>query len=81
MMMSRKLGADMTLLLSLRFLIIKTRCEKAVGRFYRFFFVTCVFFNFLGGLITRFSAIRVFGDLYQSYLLRRFLHLVTAQSQ
>ena len=75
MIMSRKLGIDMTFLLSLRFLITKTRGEKAVGRFNRFFFVTNVFINFLGGLITRLPVMRVFGDLYQSYLLQRFFAL------
>ena len=48
---SRILGADMTLLFSLCFLINKTRGIKATGRFYKFFILNRVFFSFLGQII------------------------------
>ena len=75
MKMSRKIGAVMTLLCSLRFLINETRGIKATGRFYRFFILNFAFLRFLGGIITSLPVIGVCGDLYQSYLLRRFLTL------
>lgn len=51
MIMARILGADMTLLFSLRFLINKSKGEKAVSRFYSFFILNCIFLRFLGGII------------------------------
>lgn len=72
MLMSRILGNDMALLFFLRFLISKTRGEKAVGRFCIFSILTYVFLSFLGGGIIRLPLIGVFGDLNQSCLLRRF---------
>lgn len=69
---SRILGADMTLLLSLCFLMNKTRGIKATGRFYKFFILNRVFFSFLGQIIHTLQAIGVCGYLYRSCLLRRF---------
>jgi len=71
---SRILGADMTLLLSLRFLINKTRGIKAAGRFfYKSFILNRVFFSFLVQIIHALQAIGVCGYLYRSFLLSRFL--------
>jgi len=71
--MSRILGADMTLLLSLRFLINKTRGIKAAGRFYKSFILNHGFFSFLGQIIHTLHVIGVCGYLYRSFLLSRFL--------
>lgn len=73
MVMSRILGADMILLLSLRFLLNKTRGIKAAGRFYKSFILSRVIFSFLGQIIHTLQAIEVCGYLYRSFLLSRFL--------
>jgi hypothetical protein len=73
MVMSRILGTDMTLLLSLCFLLTKTRGIKAVSRFYKFFIVDGGFFSFLVQIIHTIRTIRVCGYLYRSFLLSRFL--------
>jgi hypothetical protein len=75
MMMSRILGIDMTLLLSLRFLINNTRGKKAVSRFFRLFVLNFVLLSFLGEIIHAQQIIGVCGYLYRSCLLRRFLTL------
>ena len=75
MMIARILGADMTLLFSLRFLINKSKGEKAVNRFYMFFILNCVFLRFLGEIIHTYKINRVCDYLYRSCLLRRFLTL------
>jgi len=72
MVMSRILGADMTLLLSFRFLLNKTRGIKAAGRFYKSLILNRVFFSFLGQIIHTIRTIRVCGYLYRSFLVSRF---------
>ena len=70
---SRILGADMTLLLSLRFLIKKMRGIKAAGRFYKSFILNRVFLGFLGQIIHTIRTVGACGYLFRSCLLRRFL--------
>ena len=70
---SRILGADMTLLLSLCFLINKTMGIKAAGRFYKYFIINHVFLSILGQIFHTIRIIRVCGYLYRSCLLRRFI--------
>ena len=67
---SRILGADMTLLLSLCFLMNKTMGIKAAGRFYKYFIINRVFFSILWQII---HTLRMCGYLYLSCLLRRFI--------
>ena len=70
---SRILGADMTLLLSLRFLIKKMRGVKAAGRFYKSCILNRVFLSFLGQIIHTIRTVGAGGNLFRGCLRRRFL--------
>ena len=72
MKLSRILGADMTLLFSLRFLINQTRGIKAAGRFCKYFILNCAIFSLFGQIIRIIQTTKVCGYLYRRHLLRRF---------
>jgi len=64
---SRILGADMTLLFSLWFLINQTWGIKAAGRYCKSFILNRAFLSFLGQII------RLSGYLNRSFFLSRLL--------
>ncbi len=74
-MLSRILGADMSLMFSLWFLINKASRIKAAGHFNKFFVVSCSFLGFHRHIISTLQGIRVCDYLFLSCLLRRFLTL------
>jgi len=73
MKLSRILGANMTLLFSLLYMINKTRGIKAAGCFYIFFVLESDFFSFLKQIIQTLPANGSCGYLYRSFLLSRLL--------
>ena len=72
MVLSRILGADMSLLFSLWFLINKTGRIKEAGHFNKIFIVSCSFLVFYRHIISTLQGIRVCDYLFLSCLLRRF---------
>ena len=70
MELSRILGADMSLLFSLRFFINKASRVKAAGNFNKFFVVRCSFLGFHRHIISTLQGIRVWDYLLSSLLLR-----------
>ena len=75
MVLSRILGADMSLLFSLQFLNNKASRIKAAGHFNKFFDVICSFLSFHRHIISALQIIGMCGYLYWSCLLRRFITL------
>lgn len=73
MVLSRILGADMSLLFSLWFLINKASRVKAAGYFNKFFVVSCSFLGFHRHIISTLQGIRVCDYLFLSSLLLRFI--------
>jgi len=73
MVLSRILGANMSLLFSLQFLINKASRVKAAGQFNKFFVVDCSFLGFHRYIISTLRGIRVCDYLFLSNLLLRFI--------
>ena len=73
MVLSRILGADMSLLFSLRILINKAGRIKAAGHFNKFFFVSCSRLGFHRRIISTLQGIRVCDYLFLGSLLLRFI--------
>ena len=71
MVLSRILGADMSLFCSLRFLTIKASGIKAAGRFNRIFTGRNSFLGFQSYIISTLKGIRVCDCLFSSSLIIR----------
>jgi len=72
-MLSRILGAGMTLLFFLRILVNKASRVKAAGHFNKFFVVSCSFLGFHRHIISTLQGIRVCDYLFSSSIPMRFI--------